>query len=161
MSKFFSFDTVFCLVKRRLIEVTEAQVVAETVVDWMGWYRLKGVETLSVPTAHYSLGWRMKKKAIQVRSAIVLFLGEPLLATDSMQWRMEMGRGRTLPGAGYSFSYVANCCPRQNSIVPMLLSLGSESSTAAKICHTEHMYCYTLRLLMGLWLAARTPVRTL
>ena len=63
---------LFCVVKRRLTEVAASQVVAEAVVAWVGWYptknwmacRLKGVETVSVPLAQYSLGWRRKKKAI-------------------------------------------------------------------------------------------------
>ena len=87
-----------------------AQVAAEAVVAWKGWlptkkwmpHRVKGVVTVSVPPAHYSLGWSRKKKAIQARSAIAWSRGEPLLAAESMQWRMETGRGRTLPGEGYS-----------------------------------------------------------
>ena len=47
---------------------------------------------------------RRKKKAIQARSAISWSLGEPLLATASMRWSMETGRGQTLPGAGSSFA---------------------------------------------------------
>ena len=129
-----------------------SQVVSEAVMAWVGWSptknwmsrRLKGVETVSVPPTQYSLGRRRKKKAIQARSAIALSLGDPLLETDSMQWRMETGRGRTLPGAGYSFSYVADCCSRRKSIVPMLLSLGSGAPTAANICPTERMYRSTL-----------------
>ena len=60
---------------------------------------------MSVPPAQYSQGRRRKRKrkAIQARSAIALSFGEPLLATEFMQWRMETGRGRTLPGAGSSF----------------------------------------------------------
>ena len=97
-----------------------AQVAAEAVLAWVGWFptknwmsrRLKGVETVFILLAQYSPGWRRKKKAIQARYAIAFSLGEPLLVTESIQWRMETGRGRTLPGAGYSFSYVANCRPR-------------------------------------------------
>ena len=159
----------FFVIKRRLTKVVVSQVVAEAVVDWVGWYptknwisrRLKGVETVSVPPAQYSLGRRRKKKVIQARSAIFLSLLVPLLATEYMQWRMETGRGRTLPGAGYYFSYVASCRPRLKSIAPMLLSLGSGAPTAVNICPTERMYCSTLRLWIGLWLAARMPVRTL
>ena len=165
----YPFTPFFCVLKRRLTNVAAAQVVAEAVVDWVGWYptknwisrRLKGVETVSVPPAQYSLGRRRKKKVIQARSAIFLSLLVPLLATEYMQWRMETGRGRTLPGAGYYFSYVASCRPRLKSIAPMLLSLGSGAPTAVNICPTERMYCSTLRLWIGLWLAARMPVRTL
>ena len=66
--------------------------------------RLKGAETISVLPKQYSPGRRRKNKAIQARSAIDLSLKEPLLATESIQWRMETGRGRTLPGAESSFS---------------------------------------------------------
>ena len=83
-----------------------AQVAAEAVLAWVGWLptkncmsrRLKGVVTVSVPPAQYSLGRSRKKKSIQARSAIAWSRGEPLLAAESMQWRMETGRGRTLPG---------------------------------------------------------------
>ena len=86
-----------------------AQVAAEAMVAWKGWLptknwmsrRLKGVVTVLVPLAQYSPGRSRKKKAIQVRSAIAWYRGEPLLAAESMQWRMETGRGRTLPGEGY------------------------------------------------------------
>ena len=62
----------FCVVKIRLMKVVAVQVVAEAVMDWVvlspkkNWIsrRLKGVETVSVPPAHYSRGWRRKKKAI-------------------------------------------------------------------------------------------------
>ena len=161
--------SLFCVVKRRLTKVAAAQVVAEAVVAWVGWYptknwmlcRLKGVETVSVLPAQYSPGQRRKKKAIQVRSAIALSLRELLLATESMQWRMEIGRGRTLPGSVSYFLYVASCLPRRKLIAPMLLSLGSGAPTAAKIYPTERMYFSTLCLWIGLWLAARTTVRTL
>ena len=151
------------------MKVAAAQVLAEAVVAWVGWSptknwmsrRLKRVETVSVLPAQYSTGRRRKKKAIQARSAIALSLGEPLLETESMQWRMETGRGRTLPWLGSYFSYVASCRPRPKSIAPMLLSLGSGAPTAANICPTERVYCSTLRLWIGMWLAARTPVRTL
>ena len=87
-----------------------AQVVAEAVVAWKVWVptknwmlrRAKGVVTVSVPPAQYSPGRSRKKKAIQVRSAMAWSWGEPLLAVASMQWRMETGRGRTLPGEGSS-----------------------------------------------------------
>ena len=87
-----------------------AQVVAEAVVAWKGWVltkncmsrRSKGFVTVSVPPAQYSSGQSRKKKAIQARSAIAWSRGEPLLAAESMQWSMETGRGRTLPGEGSS-----------------------------------------------------------
>ena len=83
-----------------------AQVAAEAVVDWKGWLptknwmlrRVKGVVTVSVLPAQYSPGQIRKKKAIQARSAIAWSRGEPLLEAESMQWRMETWRGRTLPG---------------------------------------------------------------
>ena len=46
-------------------------------------------------------------------------------------------------------------------MAPIVLSLGSGALTAAKICPRELTYCSTLILWIGLWLAARTPVRTL
>ena len=87
-----------------------AQVAAEAVVAWKFWLptknwmlrRLKGVVKVSVPPAQYYPGRSRKKKAIQARYAIARSWGEPLLAAESMQWRMETGRGRTLPGEGYS-----------------------------------------------------------
>ena len=89
-----------------------AQVAAEAVVAWKGWLptnnwmsrRLKGVVTVSVPLAQYSPGRSRKKKAIQERYVIAWSCGEPLLAAESMQWRMETRRGRTLPGEEYSFA---------------------------------------------------------
>ena len=60
--------------------------------------RVKGVETVSVPPVQYSPGRRRKNKAIQARSEISLPLGELPWAIESMQWRMETGRGRTIPG---------------------------------------------------------------
>ena len=100
----------FCVVKRGLTKVAAAQVESEALVAWVGWLptkncmsrRLKGVVTVSVPPAQYSLGRSRKKKAIQARSAMAWSQGEPLLAVASMQWRMEKGRGRTLPGEGSS-----------------------------------------------------------
>ena len=88
-----------------------AQVEGESLVAWVSWVptnnwmsrRVKGVETVSVPPAQYYPGRRRKKNAIQARSAITLPLGEPLWATESMQWRMETGRGRNLPGGGSYF----------------------------------------------------------
>ena len=105
-----SLTPFFCVLNRRLTEVVAAQVVAEALVACVGrfstknWmlHRLTGVETVSVLSAQYSPGRRGRKKAIQEMSAIALSLGEPLLATESMQWRMETGRWRTLPGAGSS-----------------------------------------------------------
>ena len=103
------FDAIFYVVKRRLTNVAAAQVASEAVVAWKGWLptnkcmsrRVKGVVTVLVPPAQYSLGRSRKKKAIQARSAIAWSRGEPLLAAESMQWRMETGRGRNLPGEGY------------------------------------------------------------
>ena len=46
-------------------------------------------------------------------------------------------------------------------MAPMVLSLGSGPPTSAKIFPTERMYCSTLNLCIGLWLATRMPVRTL
>ena len=102
----------FCVVKRRLTKVAAAQVATEDVVAWKGWLptknwmscRLKGVVTVSVLPAQYFPGWSRKKKAIQPRSAIAWSCGEPLLADESMQWRMETGRGRNLLGEGSSFA---------------------------------------------------------
>ena len=96
----------FCVVKRRLTKVAATQVAAEAVVDWKGWLptkncmyrRLKGVVMMMVPPAQYSPSRSGKNKAIQARSAISWSHGEPLLADELMQWRMEKGRGRTLPG---------------------------------------------------------------
>ena len=87
-----------------------AQVAAEAVVAWKGcvptnnWmsWRAKGVVTVLVPLAQYSPGQSSKNKAIQARSAMAWSRGEPFLAVASMQWRMEMGRGRTLPGEVFS-----------------------------------------------------------
>ena len=101
----------FCVVKRRLTKVAAAQVAAEAVVAWTGWFprknwmshKLKGVVMVSVPPAQYSMGWSRKKKAIQARSAIAWSCAEPLLSAESMQWRVETGRGRTLPGEGSYF----------------------------------------------------------
>ena len=89
-----------------------AQVAAEAVVAWKGWVptnnwisrRVKGVVTVSVPQTQYFPGQSRKKKAIQARSAIAWSRGEPLLAAESMQWSMETGRGRTLPGEGSSYA---------------------------------------------------------
>ena len=100
----------FCVVKWRLTKVATAQVAAEAVVAWEGWlpkkncmsHRLKGVVMVLVPPAQYSLGRSRKKKAIQARSVIAWSRREPLMAAESMQWRMEMGRGSTLPGEGSS-----------------------------------------------------------
>ena len=83
-----------------------AQVAAEAVVAWKVWVptknwmlrRVKGVVTVSVLPEQYSPGRSRKKKAIQARSAIAWSQGDPPLAVASMQWRMETGRGRTLPG---------------------------------------------------------------
>ena len=50
--------------------------------------RLKGVETVSVLPDQYSPIRERKKKAIQARSAIDFSLGDLLLVTESMQWRM-------------------------------------------------------------------------
>ena len=87
-----------------------AQVVDEDVMAWKGWVstknwmsrRVKGVVTVSVLPEQYSPGRSRKKKAIQARSAMAWSQGEPVLAVASMQWSMETGRGRTLPGEGSS-----------------------------------------------------------
>ena len=89
-----------------------AQVAAEAGVAWKGWlptkswmsHKLIAVVTVLVPPEQYSPGHRRKKKAIQARYEIAWSLGEPLLAAESMQWRMETGRGQTLPGEGSSFA---------------------------------------------------------
>ena len=89
-----------------------AQVAAEAVVAWEGWLptkncmprRLKGVVMVLVPSVQYFPGESRKKKAIQARSAISWYRGEPLLAAESMQWSMKTGRGLTIPGEGYSFA---------------------------------------------------------
>ena len=102
----------FCVVKRRLTKVVAEQVAKKAVVDWKGWLptkncmlpRLKGVVTVLVQPAQYSPGQSRKKKAIQTRSVIAWSRGETLLVAESMQWRMETGRGRNLPGEGYSFT---------------------------------------------------------
>ena len=120
---------------------------------------VKGVETVSVPLVQYSLGQRRKENNIQASSAIALFMEDPPCAMESMQRRMETGSGRTLTGVEFSFLLVANCCPRQKSIVPTVLSLGSGVPKAANICPTERMYCSAFLLWMGLWLDARMPVR--
>ena len=87
-----------------------AQVEREAVVAWVGWVptknwmsqRVKGVENLSVPPAQYSPGRRRNNNSIQERLAIAWSLGEPPLATESIQWSMETGRGRNLPRGGIS-----------------------------------------------------------
>ena len=89
-----------------------AQVAAESVVAWKGLLpmnncmsrRLKGVVTVSVPPVQYYPGRSRKKKAIQARSAIRWSRWEPLLAAESMQWRIETGRGRTILGEGSYFA---------------------------------------------------------
>ena len=86
----------FCVVKRRLTKAEAAQVAAEALVASVGWLptkncmsrRLKGVVMVLVPPAQYSLGRSRKKKAIQARSALAWSRGEPLLAAESVQWRM-------------------------------------------------------------------------
>ena len=100
----------FCVLKRRQTKVAAAQVAAEAVVAWKGWVptknwmlrRSKGVVTVSVPPAQYSIRRSRKKKAIQARSAMAWSRGEPLLAVASMQWMMETGRGLNLWGEGSS-----------------------------------------------------------
>ena len=90
--------------------MTESHVATEAVVAWKGWVptkncmsrRAKGVVTVLVPPAQYLPSRSRKKKAIQARSAIAWSRGEPPLAVESLQWRMETGRGRTLPGEGSS-----------------------------------------------------------
>ena len=107
----FTLTPFFCAVKRRLTKVAAAKVEGEAVVAWVGWVptknlmsrRVKGVETVSVPPAQYSLGRRRKEKAIQERYAIDLPIGKLPWAIESIQWSMETGRGRTLPGGESSF----------------------------------------------------------
>ena len=60
------------------------------------------------------------------------------------------GEGEDSSGGRIVFSYVLSFRPRQKSIAPMLLSLGSGAPTAAKIFPTERMYCSTLRLWIKL-----------
>ena len=88
-----------------------AQVEGEALVAWVGWVptkncmlqRVKDVETVSVPPAQYSPGRRRKNNVIQARSASDLPLGDPPWDTESMQWRMDTGRGCTLLGGVFSF----------------------------------------------------------
>ena len=75
--------------------------------------RVKGVETVYVPPAHYSKARRRKKNVIQARSEIYWSVGETT-------WM--------------------NSRPRKNLMAPMVLSLGSGSPAAAMICPTERMY---------------------
>ena len=104
----------FCVVKRRLTKVSEAQVEGETLVAWMGWVptknwmslRVKGVDTVYFPPAPYSPVRMRKENAIQSRSAIAFPLGDLPWETESMQWRIDMGRGSTLPGGGIFFRVV-------------------------------------------------------
>ena len=65
--------------------------------------RLEGVVTVLVLPEQYSPGRIRKKEEIQARSAIAWSRGEPLLAAESMQWRMQTGRGSNLLGEWYSF----------------------------------------------------------
>ena len=112
----------FCVVKRRIMNVVEVQVEGGAVVAWVGWIptknwmsrRVKGVETVSVKPAQYSPGWRRKKKAIQARSVIDLPLGELHWVIEYMQWRMETGRGDTLPGGGLLFCRSQTVVPGKN-----------------------------------------------
>ena len=53
--------------------------------------------------AQYYLGWRRKKKAIYVRSEMAWSLRDLTYMKESMQWKMEIGRGRNRPGGGYYF----------------------------------------------------------
>ena len=72
VSDILSFDTIFCVVKRRTMKVAAAQVEGEAVVAWVGWVptknwisrRVKGVETVSVPPSQYSPGRMRNNKAI-------------------------------------------------------------------------------------------------
>ena len=144
-----------------------AQVEGEAVLAWNSWVttkiwmsrRIKRVETVSVPPAQYLPGRRRKKKAMQARSEFDFSLGKPLWEIESMQWGMDTGIGRTLPGGGSSFLY------KVLSQEKIDCAHGVESwvwgPVAAKICPMEGMYCSTLRLWIGLWLAVRTPVQTL
>ena len=71
-----------------------AGVVWFSTKNWMS-RRVNGVEMVSVPPAQYSPGQMSKKNTIQVMSSIAWSLGELPWATESMQWIMETGRGRT------------------------------------------------------------------
>ena len=64
--------------------------------------RVKGMETVSIPPTQYSPGRRRKKKSIQDRSMITLPIGELPWEIESMQCRMETGRGRNILGGGSS-----------------------------------------------------------
>ena len=81
-------------------------------------YRLKGVEMVSVPLLQYSLGRRREKKVIQARSAIALSLGEPMLSTESVQWRMETGRGWNLPGKDLLYCIYQTVVPGESRLRP-------------------------------------------
>ena len=65
--------------------------------------RLEGVVTVLVLPEQYSPVRSRKKKEIQARSAITWSRGEPLLAAESMQLRMQSGRGPILPVEWSSF----------------------------------------------------------
>ena len=88
-----------------------AQVEGEALAAWVDWVptnnwmsrRVKGVETVSVTPAQYSPDRMKKKKAIQARYTIDIPLGELPWEIESMQWRMETGRGHTILGGGYYF----------------------------------------------------------
>ena len=56
------------------------------------------LENVSVTPVQYSPGRRIKKKAIQVRSAMDFPLGDLHWAIESMQWRIETRRKHTIPG---------------------------------------------------------------
>ena len=66
-------------------------------------WRVKGVETVSVPPVQYLPVQSRKKNMIQARSEIPLYLGEPPWATEFMQWRMETGGGGGLFLGGVFF----------------------------------------------------------
>ena len=104
------------------MKVAAAQVEGEAVVAWYGWVhtknwmsrRVKGVETVSVPPAQYSPGQRRKKKEIKASSAIAFPLGDPPWVIESMQWRMETGRGHTLPGEDIILCMSQTVVPGEN-----------------------------------------------
>ena len=107
----FSFGAIFLRCKEEANEDGGGAGERADLVALVGWVpmknwmsrRVKGMKTVSVPPAQYFPGRRRKKKKIQERSAIALPLGELPWAIESIQWRMETGRGHTLPGGGSSF----------------------------------------------------------
>ena len=107
----YSLTPFFCVVKRRLKKVAASQVRGEAVVAWVGWVptkswmsrRVKEVETVSVTPAQYSPGLKRKNKLIQARSKISFPLCKIPWVMESMQWKLETGRGSTRPGGVFFF----------------------------------------------------------